>query len=268
MVNFGSVQGKVAVVTGATAGIGKAIAKIFAENGMRVVLAARREELGQQIADEICKAGGKAVFCKADVSVEEDVKRVMQTAIDTYGQLNVVINNAGAGTLMHPVHEYDTAEFVRVTNIDYIGVFLGIKYGVKAMLESNSKNCSIINISSAEGLIPTGCFSPYSGAKRAVNSLTQTASMDYAKHDITVNVIAPGATDTDIYSTMDEEQRKLTQSMIPNGRFAQPEEIAYMALFLASDLGRYVTGAVIPVDGGMSAGKFNEVSWENPDTRI
>lgn len=268
MNNFESVKGKVAVVTGATAGIGKAIANVFAQNGMKVVLAGRREALGEQIAADIRAAGGEAVFCKADVSVEEDVSRLMQTALDTYGALNVVVNNAGAGTLMHPVHEYETDEFCRVTTIDYIGVFLGIKYGVKAMLDSGSVSCSIINISSAEGLVPTGCFAPYSGAKRGVNSLTQTAGMDYAKHDITVNTIAPGATDTDIYATLDEKQRELTQSLIPAGRFADPREIAYTALFLASDMARYITGAVIPVDGGMSSGTFNEVPWIKPDSRV
>ena len=267
MHDFTSVKGKVAVVTGATAGIGKAIAQVFAQNGMKVVLTARRKELGEKIAEDIRKNGGEAIFCQADVSREEDVARVMQAAVDTYGALNVLVNNAGAGTLMHPIHEYDTEEFCRVTNIDYVGVFMGMKYGVKAMLDSGSRGCSIINISSAEGILPTGCFAPYSGAKRGVNSLSQTAGMDYAKHDITVNVIAPGATDTDIYSTMDEKQRELTQSMIPVGRFAQPEEIAYTALFLASDLARYITGAVIPVDGGMSAGTFNEVPWNNPDPR-
>ena len=240
MINFESVKGKVAVVTGATAGIGEAIARVFADNGMKVVLAARREEKGKAIAEDICKAGGQAVFCKADVSKEEDVKKVMQCALDTYGKLNVLVNNAGASS-----------------------VFMGIKYGVKAMLSSGSKDCAIINISSAEGIKPTANFSPYSGAKRAVISLTQTASMDYARHDITVNCICPGATDTEIYSTISPEQRELTQSMIPNGRFARPEEMAYPALFLASDLARYITGAVLPVDGAMSAGNYTEVPWND-----
>lgn len=263
MNDFSSVKGKVAIVTGATAGIGKSIAKIFAENGMKVVLAARREELGNAIAEEIKANGGDAVFCKADVSKEEDVKKVMQCAIDTYGQLNVLINNAGAGTLMHPIHEYETEEFKRVTDIDYFGVFLAMKYGVKAMLDTNSKGCAIINISSASGMVANANFAPYCGAKRAVISLTQGCSLDYAKHGITVNCICPGATDTDIYATMAPEQKELTQSMIPVGKFAQPEDIAYMALFLASDLASYVTGAIIPVDGAMSAGSYCEVPWNN-----
>ncbi len=267
MNNFDSVKGKVAIVTGATAGIGKAMAEVFAQNGMKVVLSARREELGEKIAEEIREKGGDAVFFKADVSKEEDVKALMRFTVDTYGKLNVVINNAGAGTLMHPIHEYDVEEFCRVTNVDYVGVFIGMKYAVKTMLETGSEECSIINISSAEGIYPTGCFAPYSGAKRGVQSLTQTAALDYAKHDITVNCICPGATDTDIYATMAPEQRELTQSMIPNGRFARPEEMAYTALFLASDMARYITGAIIPVTGGMGAGNYNEVPWLEEDPR-
>ena len=249
-------------MTGATAGIGKAIAKIFADNGMKVVLAARREELGNKIVEEIKAKGGDAVFCKVDISKEEDVKKVMQYAIDTYGQLNVLINNAGAGTLMHPIHEYDTEEFKRVTDIDYIGVFMAMKYGVQAMLNTNSTGCSIINISSASGMVANANFAPYCGAKRAVISLTQGCSLDYAKHGITVNCICPGATDTDIYATMAPEQRDLTQSMIPVGKFAQPEDIACTALFLFSDMASYITGAIIPVDGAMSAGSYNEVPWK------
>ncbi len=262
-----SVIGKVAVVTGATAGIGKAMARVFAENGMKVVLAARRAEIGEKIAQDIRDNGGEVVFVQADVSKEEDVKKVMQTAVEKYGKLNVVVNNAGASTMLHPIHEYETDEFKRITDIDYIGVFLGMKYGVKAMMESRSEGCTIVNVSSAEGIKPTANFAPYSGAKRAVISLTQTASMDYARHGITVNVICPGATDTDIYATISPEQRELTQSMIPTGKFAQPEDMAYAALFLASDLASYITGAVIPIDGGMSAGNFTEVPWNEEDPR-
>ena len=261
MNSFESVKGKVAVVTGATAGIGKAIAEVFAENGMKAILSARREELGEKIAEDIRAKGGDAVFFKADVSKEEDVKKLMQYAEDTYGKLNVVINNAGASTLLHPIHEYEVDEFCRITNIDYVGVFMGMKYAAQTMLETGSEGCSIINISSAEGIYPTASFAPYSGAKRAVLSLTQTAALDYARHDITVNCICPGATDTDIYSTISPEQRELTQSMIPNGRFARPEEMAYTALFLASDLARYITGAIIPVAGGMGVGNYTEVPW-------
>ncbi|MBR3330362.1 MAG: SDR family oxidoreductase [Mogibacterium sp.] len=268
MNDFTSVKGKVAVVTGATSGLGEAIAKIYAANGMKVVLAGRRKEKGEANVKAIREAGGEALFCQADVSVEEDVKRVMETAVKTYGALNVVVNNAGAGCLLKPIHEYESEEFKRVSDIDYIGVFYGMKYGVKAILDSKSTDCSIINIASAEGIKPTANFAPYSSAKRAVISLSVAAGMDYARHGITVNCIAPGAFDTEIYSTISPEQRALTQSLIPIGRFGRPEEIAYVALFLATDMARYITGAVIPVDGAMSSGNFVEVPWAEADPRV
>lgn len=243
------------------------MAELFASNGMKVVVCNRRSENGETITRAINASGGKAVFCRADVSVEDDVRRVMDTAVSTFGALNVVVNNAGASCLIKPIHEYDTDDFKRVTDIDYVGVFLGMKYGVKAMLKSGAHGCSIINISSAEGLKGSANFAPYSGAKRAVISLSQTAGMDYARHDITVNCICPGAFDTEIYDTISLEQRELTQSMIPNGRFGIPIEIAYTALFLVSDMARYITGAVIHVDGAMSSGNYNEVPWSEPDQR-
>ena len=123
MNDFSSVKGKVAVVTGATSGIGKAIAKVYAANGMKVVLVGRRVERGEAIVKEIRETGGEAVFCRADVAVEEDVQRVMKTAVETFGALHVVVNNAGASCLLKPVHEYDTDDFKRVSI--YITIMTG-----------------------------------------------------------------------------------------------------------------------------------------------
>ncbi len=268
MNDFTSVKGKVTVVTGATSGIGKAIAKMYAANGIKVVLAGRRTDVGEQIVSQIRADGGEAIFCRADVSKEDDIINLMKTAIDAYGQLNIVVNNAGAGCLLHPLHEYETAEFKRVSDIDYLGVFLGMKYGVKAMLDTRSTSCSIINISSAVGMVSTANYTPYGAAKRAVLSMTQTAGMDYAKHDITVNAICPGVIDTEIYETVSPEQKEYSATLIPSGKFGQSEDVAYMALFLASDMARYITGAIIPVDAGMTAGGYNELAWETPDPRI
>lgn len=268
MNDFTSVKGKVAVVTGSTSGIGEAIARMYAANGMNVVLAARRAERGEKIAEEIRQAGGDAVFCRADVSLEEDIKKVIQTAVDTYGKLNVLVNNAGTSSLLHPIHEYEIDEFRRICDVNYIGVFLGMKYGIQAMLDTKSTDCAIINVSSANGMVTSANFAAYDSSKRAVNSISQTAGMDYAKHDITVNAICPGVIDTEIYSKISAEQRDLSIAMVPNGRFGHPDEIAYMALFLASDMARYITGSIIPVDAGLSSGNYNEIPWNTPDTRM
>lgn len=267
MQDFSSVAGKVAVVTGATSGIGRAIAEMYAANGMKVVLAGRRQERGEEVVEAIRAAGGDATFCRTDVSVEEDVKNLMQTAVDTYGALNVVVNNAGAGSLMHPIHEFSVEDFRHVCDIDYLGVFMGMKYGVQAMLDSGSRGCAIINVSSANGMVTCANYALYDAAKRAVLSLTQTAGLDYAKHDITVNAICPGVIDTEIYSHLSPEQRDYSVAMVPSQTFGQPDDIAYMALFLASDMARYVTSAVIPVDAGLTGGRYNETAWQTPDPR-
>lgn len=267
MNDFSSVKGKVAVITGAASGMGKAIAEIFAANGMSVVVADLNQERGDEVVENIRENGGEAVFCRANVSVEEDVKNLMKTAVDTYGKLNVVVNNAGVSNVMHPIHEYSAEEFRRLCDVNYIGVFFGMKYGVRAMLDTASKECTIINISSGDGLVTNAHMAAYDAPKRAVISLTQTAALDYARYDITSNVICPGAIDTDIYSHISPEQRTLTQSLIPNGRFGDPQEIAYMALFLASNMARYISGAAIAVDAGMTCGNYNELEWEKPYPR-
>lgn len=265
--DFSSVRGKVAIVTGAASGIGRAIAQTFAANGMKVIIADIQDELGQRIAEEICTDGGDAIYCHTDISKEDEIIRAVEAAKKTYGKLHVMVNNAGIGCEMHPVHEYTIDVVKRVTDINYIGTFLGMKYAVKAMLATDSHQCAIINIASASGLTSSGNYSLYDASKSAVIRLTNTAGLDYAKHDITVNVICPGVVMTEIYSKLSPKQLELSAGMIPMGRFGKPEEIAYMALFLASDMARFITGAVFPVDAGMTAGEYTTVDWLAPDPR-
>ena len=265
--DFKSVEGKVAIVTGAASGIGRAIAKLYAENGMKVIVADIQDELGEKVVADIKNAGGEAIFCHTNVMSEEDIIKTVETAKEKYGKLHVMVNNAGVGTLMHPIHEYEASDFKRVTDINYIGTFLGMKYAAKAMVETDSHECSIINISSAEGIHSSGNFSAYSGSKAAVNQITHAAGLDYAKHDITVNAICPGVIFTEIYSTLAPEQLEMSKKQIPIGRFGKPEEIGYMALFLASDMARFITGSVFAVDAGLTAGVATEIPWANPDTR-
>lgn len=266
--DFTSVEGKVAIVTGGLSGIGLSIAKKFTDNGMKVVIADIQDDRADSIIESICKDSGDAIYYHTDMSDEESVANCTKKALEVYGQLNVMVNCAGVGSSMHPVHEFSTEEFKRVIDIDYIGTFYGMKHAVKAMLASKALKCSIINIGSASGLMSSSNYSAYDSAKAAVIRLTRTAGLDYAKHDITVNIICPGTIETEIYNNLSPEQLAYSIAGVPMGRFGQPEEIANMALYLASDLARFITSSVISIDGGMTAGGMMEVPWEKPDPRI
>lgn len=267
MNTFESVKGKVAIVTGGTSGIGREIAKTFAGNGMHVVFSGRNEERGQRIAEEIKAAGGDATFVKADVRSEEDIRNLVDVTVKKFGKLNVMVNNAGVTPPLKPLHEYDLAEFNRVTESNYTSLFFGTKYAVQAMLETNSRECAIINIASASGLKATECFSPYDGSKHAAVGLTKSCALDYAKHDITVNAICPGVIDTEIFANAPQEVREINRKAVPIGRFGRPEEISYLALFLATDMARFITGSIMTADGGYTGGDQNNMAWTTPDPR-
>lgn len=267
MNNFESVKNKVAVVTGATSGIGREIAKTFARNGMKVVVAGRNEERGTKIVGDILAEGGEAIFVKTEVRKEEDIKDLVTKTISTYGKLHVMVNNAGVTPEVKPVHEQDLAEFNRINEINYTATFLGTKYAVQAMLDTNSRECAIINIASASGLKATECFGLYDASKAAVISLTKSNALDYAKHDITVNAICPGVIDTEIFANAPEFVREVNKKAVPMGRFGKPEEISYLALFLATDMARFITGGVLSIDGGFTGGDHNEAAWGTADPR-
>jgi len=267
MNNFESVKGKVAIVTGGTSGIGREIAKTFAANGMHVVFSGRNEERGNRIVNDIVAGGGDAMFVKADVRSEEDIRNLIEVTVKKYGKLHVMVNNAGVTPPLKPLHEYDLAEFNRVNESNYTATFLGIKYAVQAMLDTDSRECAVINIASASGLKATECFTPYDGSKHAVVGLTKSCALDYAKHDITVNAICPGVIDTEIFANAPQEVREINMKAVPMGRFGRPEEISYMALFLATDMARFITGAALAVDGGYTGGDQNNMPWGTPDPR-
>ena len=267
MTDFRSVEGKIAVITGATSGIGREIAKTFAANGMKVVIGGRNAERGAKIVADIVNKGGEATFVQGDVRNEEDVKKLVSVAVEKYGKLHVMVNNAGVTPALKPLHEYDLDEFNRITESNYTAVFTGTKYAVEAMLKTGSRECSIINIASASGLKATECFCLYDGSKHAVVVLTKSCALDYAKHDITVNAICPGVIDTEIFANAPKEVREINMKAVPIGRFGRPEEISYMALFLASDMARFMTGSIVTVDGGYTGGDQNNMPWQNPDPR-
>ena len=263
--DFSSVQGKTVIVTGASRGIGEAIAKVFGEHGMKVVCAARGQEQGQAVADEICAGGGDAIFVRTDCSSAEEIKRLVDAAVARYGRLDGVVSNAGIGMGGTPLHEYDVDEYEKIFALNSRGVFAGMKYGAEAIFKSRSQGGFLINVASIAGLMPQRGQTLYTATKFGVVGMTRAAALDYAKYGITVNAICPGYTKTSIFGDAPEQAMDFFAADCPSGRMGDPRECAYLALFLASDMARYITGAAIPVDGALSAGHQNLTNWKHPE---
>ena len=270
--DFSSLEGKVVVITGGTSGIGKSAVELFAANGAKVVFGARREDLGNKIAADLVAQGAEVTFKRTDTSVEADVKALIDLAVEKYGRLNVLFNNAGVipSDGMHPTHDIMVAELRRLIEINVMGYFYGVKYGAEAMLRTKSEECAIINTASACGFRANEGFLPYDLTHHAIVGLTKTAALDYAKHGITVNCICPGAIKTGIHDGISEEQLALLDAANPNGRAGRPEECAYMVLFLASDMARMINGAPILIDAGEWAGHVDVSGasvWSEPELK-
>ncbi len=247
---------KVAVLTGAGSGIGRATALLFAREGAQVVVADCVRETGEETVTLIEQAGGEAIFAQADVSQAADVQRMIQTTVATYGKIDILFNNA-AVTL--PASVVDTTEEVwqKTMDIDLKGVFLPCKYAIPHMIENGGG--VIINTSSMCGMVASPNQAPYSAAKGGVIALTRQMAIDYAGHNIRVNAVAPSEVRTPMFlgfinrSPDPEKQMQNLIERIPLGRVAEPEELARVVLFLASDDSSYVTGVNLPVDGGLTA---------------
>jgi len=263
--DFSSVQGKTAIVTGASRGIGEAIARVYGEHGIKVVCAARSQDKGQSVADEICAKGGDAIFVRTDCSSPEAIKALVDAAVAHYGRLDGVVSNAGIGMGGTPLHEYDLDEYDKIFDLNSKGVFAGMKYGAEAIFRTHSQGGFLINVASIAGLMPQRGQALYTATKFGVVGMTRAAALDYAKYGITVNAICPGYTKTSIFGGAPEAAMDFFASDCPAGRMGDPRECAYLALFLASDMARYITGAAIPVDGALSAGHQNISSWKHPE---
>ncbi|HCA33547.1 MAG TPA: 3-oxoacyl-ACP reductase [Lachnospiraceae bacterium] len=241
-------EGKVAIVSGATAGIGKAIALLFGKNGCKVVASGRNEERGNAVVKEIKDNGGEAVFVKADICSESDLKNLVDTAVSTYGQLDIVVNNAGSG-LSKPLSDITSEDWDHIFTADCKSVFLMMKFALPHLLKTRG---NVINLSSASVYKPMPRMHGYCAAKAAVIELSKTAAMELAAQGVRVNVLCPGLTRTSILSQYTEEGVNRVAQAIPLKRVGEPEDIANMALFLASDEASYVTGQVMCVDGGVT----------------
>lgn len=264
-ISFSGVEGKVVIVTGASRGIGEAIAKLYGAHGMKVVCANRDPVKGQQVADEIVSDGGEASFFRTDTSNPDDVKAVVDFAVSKYGVLHGIVNNAGIGMGGTPLHENTLEDCERILKLNIEGVFAGMKYAVEAMFKTKAEDPFIINIASIAGIMPQSGMGLYAATKHAVVGITKTAALEYAKYGITVNAICPGHTYTSIYGMADEGTLNTFADQVPAGRMGSPLEDAALALFLASDHARFITGAIIPVDGGTCAGQMSPVMWRHPE---
>lgn len=244
-------NGKVAVITGAGSGMGKAMAELFVAEGAKVVCAdvsGRQEEVAAGLGDA-------AIAIHADVSVSADVQAMIAAAENRFGLLNVLVNNAGFGGGLKPLAEFSEDHYERVVGTNLTGVFLGLKFGLPAIIRAGGG--AVVNTASASGLGGHLGHGVYGAAKAGVIQMTKSASLDYAPHGVRVNALCPGTTWTGLVAAATGQAEPPAGAKppyeVPLGRWGLPRELALAALFLASDEAAYITGVALPVDGGWSA---------------
>jgi NAD(P)-dependent dehydrogenase (short-subunit alcohol dehydrogenase family) len=254
MNNNTTFSGKVALVTGGTSGIGKATAIAFARAGAKVVLTGRREKEGAQVVAEIKKLGGEAAFVRADVSKEADVKTMVDFTADKFGRLDIAFNNAGVewkGSL----DQATEAEYRRIFDINVWGVLNSMRHEIPVMLKNGGG--AIVNTSSVLGHVGLAQASIYNASKHAVEGLTKSVALEFAKQKIRINAVAPAAVATEMvdrFAGKQGDMRDYLATLHPVGRIGTSEEIAAAVLYLASDAAKFTTGTSLVVDGGFIAG--------------
>jgi NAD(P)-dependent dehydrogenase (short-subunit alcohol dehydrogenase family) len=255
-------NGKVAIVTGAAKGIGRAIAEVFLEEGAEVVIADVDAELGAATAAEL---GDAAAFHHTDVAQRDSVEAAIDAAVERFGALHVMVNNAGISGSFRRFMIDDLRDFDRVIAVDLYGVMIGTQLAAKAMGEGGS----IINITSIAGIAPGVGFSSYRAAKAGVLHFSRCAAVEVAELGVRVNVIAPGNIATDINASFDTQS--VVRRIQPLQRLGRTRDIANAAVYLASERAAQVTGIVIPVDGGTTAGpppiRFEDIAAERTGTK-
>ncbi len=244
---------KVVLVTGGTSGIGRATAVEFAKHGAKVVITGRREKEGKETVSFIQKAGSEGLFVQADVSKEEDCKRMVQATVQKFDRLHYAFNNAGIEGALGPIVEQSFENFRNVLDINVIGVAMSMKYEIPAILKSGGG--AIVNNASVASVIGMAGASAYIASKHAVAGLTRSTALEVAKEGIRINTISPAAVVTDMWERFtggNSQMQKQMEQMHPVGRVGQPEEIAKTVVFLCSNDASFITGVNLMVDGGLT----------------
>jgi len=260
-----NLRGKVALVTGGSSGIGRATAQVFVREGAHVVIAARNAQRGNQVVEELSKAGGEAIFVATDVGKATEIEALVRRAVERFGRLDCAVNNAAASTgAFLTTADFSSEEFDETMSVDLKGVWLGMKFQIQQMLRQTPSGGAIVNVSSVNGLGGTPMGSLYSAAKAGLLGLTKSAAMEYGRQGIRVNALVAGAFDTpmlngaiDKLAGGNDQAREGIKArylaMIALGRIGNPAEAGEAVAWLCSDAASYVTGHSMIVDGGLSA---------------
>lgn len=242
-------QGRKALVTGASRGIGRAVAIALAEEGADVALLATSAELLGAVAEEVRGLGRKAVALPVDLRSSDAVKAAVEQAVDELGGLDIVVNNAGI-TADQLFLRHKDEDWERVLDVNLTGAFRVTKSAARALLKSKAGR--VINLTSVVGLTGNPGQASYCASKAGLIGFTKSLAKELASRGVTVNAIAPGFIETDMTAALTEDQRAAVAKQVPMGRFASPQEVAWLATFLASDRAAYITGEVLRVDGGLA----------------
>lgn len=244
---MGKLQGKVAIITGGASGIGAASARVFVEEGAKVVLVDLNEELGKALEQELKDQNAEVIFVKTNITSEEEVTQLFKQTVETFGKVDIVFNNAGIGRV-HPTETLDYAEWRNTVNVDLDGVFLVAREGIREMLKIGGG--IIINTASMYGWVGSPGSAAYNAAKGGVINLTRSLALEYADKNIRINSLCPGFIDTPI---IPQESKDALAAITPMKRLGQSEEMAKAVLFLASDDSSFMTGNSLTIDGGYTA---------------